>query len=65
MTSLQQSSCSDHCVHGIVNQHFDDHYFAVLVMYLRDDRQLQRDHLSESPLSDISLSPNIGGEVFG
>ena len=37
MTSLQQSSCSDYYVHGGVNQPFDDHYFTVLVMYLRDN----------------------------
>ena len=34
---LQQSSCSDYYVHGGVNQPFDDHYFTVLVMYLRDN----------------------------
>ena len=57
MTSLQQSSCSDYYVHGVVNQPIDDHYFTVFV--------IQGDHLSEPPLSDISLTPNIGGEVFG
>ena len=36
-TSLQQSSCSDYDVHGGVNQPFDDHYFAVLVVYFRDN----------------------------
>ena len=37
-TSLQQSSCSDYDVHGGVNQPFDDHYFAVLVVCFRDNK---------------------------